>query len=104
MTSAPHLRGAAHDMGDRGAVAGADMAAHRNAGKAERERWLERLERLFGAFAAGIAVGNQADAMAARGLFARQVDDVAKQAADRRAKDMQDVQGTSSMNAALAPA
>jgi hypothetical protein len=70
------LPGTAYDMRDRQAVAGADIAVHRNAGEAKRQRWHERFERLFGAFAAGRAVRDKADAMAACRLFAREVNDV----------------------------
>ena len=49
--------------------------------------------------AAGRRVGNDADAMAARGLGARQIDDVAEQPADRRAQDVQDVEAPSAVAA-----
>ena len=40
--------------------------------------------------AAGQAVGDQADLVAARRLPADEIDDMPEQAADRRAEDMQD--------------
>ena len=46
-------------------------------------------ERRFGAFAAGQAVGDDADMMAAVGLAIGEVEDVAEDAADRRAHRMQ---------------
>lgn len=70
------LADAAHDMRDRQAVARIDIPAHRNTGEAKRQRRSERLERRFGAFAAGIAIRDQADAMAARGLLTRDIDNV----------------------------
>ncbi len=69
-----------------------------NAGEAERERRLELSQDLVGARAAGAAVGDQADPVPARDLLVRQVEHMAEQAADRRAKDVQDVQGQSSQN------
>ncbi len=47
---------------------------------------------LIGARAAGALIGDQADAVSARDLFVREVEHMAEQAADRRAKDMQDIQ------------
>src|SRR5450759_3359223 len=43
------LRGAAHDMGEHEKIAGIGVAAHRNAGEAEREPRLERSHRVIGA-------------------------------------------------------
>ena len=48
----------------------------------------------FGMRAAGAPVGDDADAVAARHLLARQIEHVAEQAADRRAKHVQNVQGS----------
>ncbi len=47
-------------------------------------------QRLFGALAAGQAVGDDADMMAAVGLAVGEVEDVAKDAADGRAHRVQD--------------
>ena len=68
------------------------IAPHRHAREAKRELRRQFPENLVGARAAGAAIGDQADAVAARGLFAGQIDHMAEQAADRRAKDVQDVQ------------
>ena len=84
-------------MGEREKIAGIGVAAHRNAREAERERRLERSQRVFGARRRRCAVGDQADAVAARDLLARQIEHMAKQAADRRAEHMQDIQWISSV-------
>src|SRR3954452_9794372 len=47
-------------------------------------------QRLFGAFAAGQAVGDDADVVAAVGLAVGEVEDVAENAANRRAHRVQD--------------
>ena len=49
-------------------------------------------ELLLGALAAGAPVGDQADAMTARDLLARQIEHVAEQAADRGAEYVENVQ------------
>ena len=53
---------------------------------------LRVVEYLFGAGAAGVAVGDQSDTMAPGDLFLRQVQHVPEQAADRRAHDVDDIQ------------
>ena len=47
-------------------------------------------QRLLGAFAAGEAVGDDADMMAAVGLAVGEIEDMAENAADRRARGVQD--------------
>ena len=79
-------------MTDRRDVAAADIPRHRDAGEAEREHLGEIGERGIGAFAAARRVGNDADLVAARRLAAREVANMPEQSADRRAKDMQDVE------------
>jgi hypothetical protein len=73
-------------------VFGARLPRHRNPEQAERKLRLDCRERLSRALAAGQAVGNEADAVAARGLRAREIEDMTKQPADRRAKYMDDVE------------
>lgn len=46
-------------------------------------------QRLLGAFAAGEAVGDDADVMAAIGLAVGEIEDMAENAADRRARGVQ---------------
>ena len=52
----------------------------------------DRRERGLGAGAAGGAVADDADVMAARGLAAGEIEDVAENAADRRAGDVHDLE------------
>ena len=80
-------------MTDGREVAAADVARHRNAGEAERERRSQFRERSVGAFAAARRIGDHADLVSARRLAAREVADMAEQAADRGAQHMQDVEG-----------
>ena len=68
------------------------MAAHRHAGKPERQPRCELGKLLLGALAAGAPVGDQADAVAARDLLARKIEHVAEQAADRGAEYVENVQ------------
>src|SRR5262249_61552873 len=70
-----------------------DVAAHGNAGNAKSERRREFLEHVFSTRAAGIAVCDQSDAMATRNLFACEIEHMTEQTADRRAEDVQYVQG-----------
>ena len=63
-----------------------------NSGEAEGERWLELAQRVVGARAAGAEIGDQPDPVSARDLLAGQIEHMAKQAADRRAEHVQDVQ------------
>ena len=49
-------------------------------------------QRLIGAFAAGEAVGNDADLMAAVGLAVGEIQDVPEDAADGRARRVQDAE------------
>ena len=71
------------------------MPAHRDAGQAERELARQRRECRIRARAAGRGIRHDADLMAARGLPARKVDHVAEQPADRRAQDVEDLEGPS---------
>jgi hypothetical protein len=57
-----------------------------------RQTGRQFVENGVGAWSAGAAVGNQSDAVAARGLLAGEIDDMAEQPADGRAKHVQDVQ------------
>ena len=57
---------------------------------AELEPRSDFRQRLLGAFAAGEAVGDDADVMAAVGLAVGEIEDVAENAADRRARGVQD--------------
>jgi hypothetical protein len=82
----------AHDMSKHTGIAWSDMAPHRKACKAKRQRRRQLAQSLFSPRSACRAVGNQADAMPARNLFTGQVENVTKKAADRGAKYMQDIQ------------
>ena len=68
------------------------MAPHRNAGKAECQAGRDVGQGHVRALAAGVAIGDQPDAVPARDLLAREIEHMAKQAADRRAKHVQDVE------------
>jgi hypothetical protein len=68
------------------------LPRHRDTEDTQRKLRLDCRERLSRALAAGQAVGNEADAVAARGLRAREIEDMTKQPADRRAKYMDDVE------------
>ena len=57
---------------------------------AELEARRDFRQRLLGAFAAGEAVGDDADMMAAIGLAVGEIEDMAEDAADRRARRVQD--------------
>ena len=57
---------------------------------AELELGSDFRQRLLGAFAAGEAVGDDADVMAAVGLAVGEIEDMAENAADRRARGVQD--------------
>ena len=91
-TSAPSLRNPAHHVRHRDSIARSDVAAHGNAGQAEGERWSKLFQRRFAARSAGVAVGDQTDVVAARDLLAGKVEHVPEEAADRRAKYVQDAQ------------
>ena len=68
------------------------LAADGDAMHAERKAWLHVGERRLRALAAGEAVGQDADLMAALDLPLGEIEDVAKDAADRRAHGVQDSQ------------
>ena len=65
---------------------------HRDAAEAERERGLDQPQRVIGARPAGAQIGDQSDPVAARDLLAAEIEHMAKQAADRRAEHVQDIQ------------
>ena len=71
-------------------VARQRLAANRRAVNAELEPGGDFRQRLLGAIAAGQAVGDDADMVAAFGLAVGEIEDVAKDAADRRARCVQD--------------
>ena len=70
----------------------AELAPDRGTLEAELQARRKVGEDRFGARAAGRAVDNQSDAMAALGLAVRHVEHVAKQSAERRPQDMQDLE------------
>ena len=75
-------------------IARPDVAAHRHAAESPSASDGASLRKLLvGARAAGAAVGDQADAVAARDLLARKIEHVAEQAADRGAEHVQNIQG-----------
>lgn len=76
-------------MDDGLAVAGADLAAHRNAQHAELADGSELFERSFGCLAVVTGVGDDTDEVAALALDFREIADMAKQAAKRRAQHVQ---------------
>ena len=79
---------------DRSQVADADLPAHRHAAEPERQLVRQLRERRVRPRAAAAGIGNHADAVAARDLSTREIDDVPEQSADRRAQHMQDIEGT----------
>ena len=91
-----HVRRGASDVaGDcaqRGNIGRAELAGDGDALKAKRKQRLKFGKRRVGARAAGRTIDNQADAMAAFGLAAGDVEHVAEQAADRSPQDVHDVQ------------
>ncbi len=66
------------------------LAADRRAVNAELEARRDFRQCLLGPFAAGEAVGDDADVMAAIGLAVGEIEDMAENAADRRARRVQD--------------
>ncbi len=77
------------------------IAPHRQPRNTEREQGSDVAEGVVGAGAPGAAVGDKADAVAARGLGPAQVEHMAEQPAGRCAKDVQDVQGRHRLRARL---
>src|SRR5436853_228706 len=71
--------GALRYVPDSNKIADPDVAAHRHARDAQRQRAREPCERGFRLRPAGRLVGDQPDPMSARGLTRRQIGDVAKQ-------------------------
>ena len=66
------------------------FAVNGEAMNAELEARRDLRQRRLGAFAAGQAVGNDADVVAAVGLAVGEIEDVAEDSADRRAHRVQD--------------
>jgi hypothetical protein len=87
------LRDSAHHMRHRDDIAWPDVAAHGDADDAKGERWCKFPKNLIGAGPTSVAVGDQADVMPTRDLFVGKVENMAEQAADRRAEHEQDPQG-----------
>jgi hypothetical protein len=84
---------APHDVSEREKVAWVGVALHWITGKAKRKLRPELVQHFLRARAAGVAIRNDADAMAARDLPARKVKNVAEEAPDRRAEDVEDFNG-----------
>ena len=80
----------AHEMRPDQHVGGKRFAANGEAMNAELQARRDLRQRRLGAFAAGQAVGDDADMMAAIGLSVGEIEDVAEDAADRRAHRVQD--------------
>ena len=95
------LGGAPCDMRGRPHVAEPDLPAHRDTREAEREVGRQFREHRFGARAAGRRIGDQPDAVSARGLSAREIDHVAEQAADRGAQHVQNLQASGGRSAVM---
>jgi hypothetical protein len=85
--------GARRDMRDSVTIVHADLAAHRNAHHTKLADRRELFERGFRGFAVMPGVGNDADKVAAFALRFGKIADVTKQAAQRRAQDVQNPQG-----------
>ena len=86
-------RGAANECGEarhRREVAHAGIAADRHGRQPELQAAGDAGKRGFDPRTDGVAVEYHADLMAARALFGGQIDDMAKQAAERGAKDVND--------------
>ena len=79
-------------MRHRTQIAEVRIAPHRDAGNAKRQRGAQLAERFVSPRAAGLAVRDHADCVAARNLFARKVSDMAEQAAERCPQHMQNPQ------------
>ena len=78
------------ESGPHQKIARQRLAANGRAVNAELEARGDFRQRLLGAFAAGEAVGDDADVMAAVGLAVGEIEDMAENAADRRARGVQD--------------
>ena len=73
-------------------VGGPELALHGKPRDAELHLRRDGRERGLGAGAAGRAVADDADVMTARGLAARDIEDMPENAADRSAGDMHDLE------------
>ena len=80
----------AHETRPYQNVGGMRLAANGEAMNAELEPRRDLRQRRLGALAAGQAVGDDADVMAAVGLAVGEIEDVTEDAADRRAHRVQD--------------
>ena len=78
------------ESGPHQQIARQRLTANGRAVNAELETRGDFRQRLLGAFAAGEAVGDDADVMAAVGLAVGEIEDMAENAADRRARGVQD--------------
>jgi hypothetical protein len=81
-----------YDAVQRVDVAQTELAGDRDALESEREAGTKFREDSFGAGAAGRAVENEPHAMPAPGLPLHQVNDMPKQAAERGAQDVQNLE------------
>jgi hypothetical protein len=73
-------------------IVGMREPMHRQSGDAERDRGRKIVKDPLGVDPAGRRIDDEADVRAGFGLSAGKIDDMAKQAADRRAHHMQDAQ------------
>ena len=78
------------ESGPHQKIARQRLTANRRAVNAELETRGDFCQRLLGALAAGEAVGDDADVMAAVGLAVGEIEDMAENPADRRARCVQD--------------
>src|SRR6187551_172141 len=78
------------EAGPHQKIARQRLTANGGAMNAELELGSDFRQRLFGAFTAGEAVGDDADVMTAVGLAVGEIEDMAENAADRRARGVQD--------------
>ena len=88
------LRDPAHDMAKRGTSPGPGWRRMAMRVRPSASEGSTARNAVIGALAAGAECGNQADAVAARDLRLGQIEHMAEQAADRRAQDVQNVQGS----------
>ena len=84
------LRGVPGQAPQDGEVGRVGVAVHRQAHDAERQAGTEIGERTFGPVAAGAGIADDPDRVAGGGLKAHEVRDMAEEAADGRAEDVED--------------
>jgi hypothetical protein len=87
-----HFSRAGCDMRACGKVAQPDLPAHGDARKSEGEIGRKLRKPGFGRLSAGRGIRHDAHLVPARDLPTREIDDMAEQAAHRRAHDMEDVE------------